>query len=82
MQESHKLTFNNYEALRIDARAIAHAELPNYLKRVTKLKSIDNGALAASKLWDTILLDLSIGIGISQADTFIATLKPLTSQYG
>ena len=52
MQESHKVALNNYEALRIDARAIAHAELPAYLKRATKLKGIDNGAIAASRLWD------------------------------
>lgn len=51
MQLSHKITLTNYNALKADSRSIAHAALPDYLKRATKLSEIDHSAITASKLW-------------------------------
>ena len=51
MQPSHRVTSSKFDAIRKESRAIAHQELPAYLKRAARLAGIDNAALAASKLW-------------------------------
>lgn len=51
MLPSHKAVYSKYELLRMEARELAHNELPPYLKKATRLQGIDNVALVASKLW-------------------------------
>ncbi|HEY8941537.1 MAG TPA: hypothetical protein VIM59_15160 [Cellvibrio sp.] len=52
MQQSHAITIQKYDKLRTDARDIAHAELPPYLRKATTLNGIDSRALIASALWE------------------------------
>ena len=54
MKATHLDAINRYDEFRKTARNLAKEDLPDYLKKVTKLEGVDQKALVAFKTWQSV----------------------------